>query len=219
MYTIAIDGPAGAGKSTIAKRVAKALDILYLDTGAMYRTVAYKALKEGVPVEDEAAVQKMLETTDVRVQYMDGAQRMFESGEDVTAYIREHAISKAASDISKHPCVRIAMVELQRRIASEQSVVMDGRDIGTFVLPGAKHKFFLTATPEERAKRRWLELEQTGKLAGETLENIEASIRARDEQDANRAFAPLKQAEDAVLIDTTRLTIDEAAERVLEMLL
>ncbi len=218
MYTIAIDGPAGAGKSTIAKRVAKALDILYLDTGAMYRTVAYKALNEGVPIENEALVAKMLETADVSVQYIDGAQRMFESKRDVTAYIREHAISKAASDISKHPCVRVAMVELQRKIAQEQSVVMDGRDIGTFVLPGAKHKFFLTATPEERAKRRWLELEQTGKLSGETLASIEASIRARDEQDSNRAFAPLKQAEDAVLIDTTRLTIDEAVEKVLERL-
>ncbi len=218
MYTIAIDGPAGAGKSTVAKRVAKALDILYLDTGAMYRTVAYKALSEGVPVEDEAAVQKMLENTDVRVKYEDGAQRMFESGADVTAFIRAHEISKAASDISKHPAVRVAMVELQRAIAKEQSVVMDGRDIGTFVLPEAKHKFFLTAAPGERAKRRLLELEQTGKLGGETLESIEASIRARDAQDANRAFAPLRKADDAVLIDTTSMTIDQAVEKVLERL-
>ncbi len=218
MYTIAIDGPAGAGKSTVAKRVAKALDILYLDTGAMYRTVAYKALKEGVPVENEAAVQKMLESTDVRVKYENGAQRMLEGGKDVTAFIRDHEISKAASDISKHPSVRIAMVELQREIALEQSVVMDGRDIGTFVLPKAKHKFFLNAAPAERAKRRWLELKQAGKLSGETLESIEDSIRARDEADANRAFAPLKQAEDAILVDTTRLTIDEAVEKVLERL-
>ncbi len=218
MYTIAIDGPASAGKSTVAKRVAKALDILYLDTGAMYRTIAYKALSAGVSVEDEAAVQKMLENTAVRVRYIDGAQRMFESGKDVTAFIRAHEISKAASDISKHPCVRVAMVELQREIASEQSVVMDGRDIGTFVLPEAKHKFFLTAAPGERAKRRWIELKQEDKLGDETLESIEASIRARDAADASRAFAPLRQAEDAVLIDTTSLTIDEAVEKVLERL-
>ncbi len=218
MITIAIDGPAGAGKSTVAKRVAKALDILYLDTGAMYRTVAYKALSEGVPVGDEAAVQKMLESTDVRVKYENGAQRMLEGGMDVTAFIRAHEISKAASDISRHPSVRVARVELQREIAKEQSVVMDGRDIGTFVLPKARHKFFLTAEPGERAKRRWLELKQAGKLSGETLESIEASIRARDEADANRAFAPLKQAEDAILVDTTRLTIDEAVEKVLERL-
>ena len=143
---------------------------------------------------------------------------MFENGVDVTGFIRAHGISMAASDISKHPSVRMAMVELQREIASEQSVVMDGRDIGTFVLPKAKHKFFLTAAPEERAKRRLLELKQTGRLGGETLESIEASIRARDAQDASRAFAPLKQAEDAVVIDTTRLTIDEAAQKILETL-
>ncbi len=218
MFTIAIDGPAGAGKSTVAKRVAKALDILYLDTGAMYRTVAHKALSEGVPVDDEAAVAKMLKTTAVRVKYENGAQRMFEGGKDVTAFIRAHEISKAASDISRHPSVRMAMVELQREIAKEQSVVMDGRDIGTFVLPKAQYKFYLTAAPGERAKRRLLELEQAGKFGGETLESIETSIRARDEADASRAFAPLKRAEDAVFIDTTRMTIEEAVEKVLESL-
>ena len=218
MYTIAIDGPAGAGKSTIAKRVAKALNILYLDTGAMYRTVAHKALREGIAIDSEPDVRGMLEKTDVRVKYMNGAQRMFESGKDVTEFIREHEISKAASDISRHPCVRMAMVELQRSIAKEQSVVMDGRDIGTFVLPNAKHKFFITATPQERAKRRYLELEQKGGLGEETLASIEAAIRARDEADANRAFAPLKKAVDAVLIDTTLLSIDEAVQKVLEEL-
>ena len=159
---IAIDGPAGAGKSTIAKLLAKKLGILYLDTGAMYRAVGLKAIENGVDVTDETAVKKMLDSTTVDVKSEEGVQHVYLDGKDVTGKIREHRVSKAASDISAVPCVRYKMVDLQREIAARCDTVLDGRDIGTFVLPNAEYKIFLTASVAERARRRYEELKAKG---------------------------------------------------------
>ena len=155
-FNIALDGPSGAGKSTVAKALAKRLDIIYLDTGAMYRSLAYVAVKQGIDVNDEAAVKPMLDNLDMKIITGD-SQQIIVNGENVTPFIREHYVSKAASDISALPSVRIKLVELQREIAKNDCVVLDGRDIGTYVLPDAKYEFFITATPEVRAKRRFEE--------------------------------------------------------------
>ena len=209
---IAIDGPAGAGKSTIAKLLAKKLGILYLDTGAMYRAVGLKAVENGVDISDEDAVKKMLDSTTVDVKICDSVQRVYLDGQDVTGRIREHRVSKAASDISAVPCVRYKMVELQREIASRCDTVLDGRDIGTFVLPNAEYKIFLTASVAERARRRYEELKAKGEDC--TLESIAADIEKRDYNDSDRALAPLRKADDAVEIDTTDLTIEEVADKL-----
>lgn len=209
---IAIDGPAGAGKSTIAKLLAKKLGILYLDTGAMYRAVGLKAVENGVDISDEDAVKKMLDSTTVDVKICDSVQRVYLDGQDVTGRIREHRVSKAASDISAVPCVRYKMVELQREIASRCDTVLDGRDIGTFVLPNAEYKIFLTASVAERARRRYEELKAKGEDC--TLESITADIEKRDYNDSHRALAPLRKADDAVGIDTTNLTIEEVADKL-----
>lgn len=209
---IAIDGPAGAGKSTIAKLLAKKLGILYLDTGAMYRAVGLKAVENGVDISDEDAVKKMLDSTTVDVKICDSVQRVYLDGQDVTGRIREHRVSKAASDISAVPCVRYKMVELQREIASRCDTVLDGRDIGTFVLPNAEYKIFLTASVAERARRRYEELKAKGDDC--TLESITADIEKRDYNDSHRALAPLRKADDAVEIDTTDLTIEEVADKL-----
>lgn len=163
-FNIALDGPSGAGKSTVAKALAKRLDIIYLDTGAMYRSLAYVAVKQGIDVNDEAAVKPMLDNLDMKIITGD-SQQIIVNGENVTPFIREHYVSKAASDISALPSVRIKLVELQREIAKNDCVVLDGRDIGTYVLPDAKYKFFITATPEVRAKRRFEELKAKGRRA------------------------------------------------------
>ena len=209
---IAIDGPAGAGKSTIAKLLAKKLGILYLDTGAMYRAVGLKAVENGVDISDEDAVKKMLDSTTVDVKICDSVQRVYLDGQDVTGRIREHRVSKAASDISAVPCVRYKMVELQREIASRCDTVLDGRDIGTFVLPNAEYKIFLTASVAERARRRYEELKAKGEDC--TLESITADIEKRDYNDSHRALAPLRKADDAVEIDTTDLTLEEVADKL-----
>lgn len=209
---IAIDGPAGAGKSTIAKLLAKKLGILYLDTGAMYRAVGLKAVENGVDISDEDAVKKMLDSTTVDVKICDSVQRVYLDGQDITGRIREHRVSKAASDISAVPCVRYKMVELQREIASRCDTVLDGRDIGTFVLPNAEYKIFLTASVAERARRRYEELKAKGEDC--TLESITADIEKRDYNDSHRALAPLRKADDAVEIDTTDLTIEEVADKL-----
>lgn len=209
---IAIDGPAGAGKSTIAKILAARLGILYLDTGAMYRAIGYKAIKSGVSVTDLDAVEKMLKETDVDVKIADGVQHVYVDGEDVSGVIRTPEVSKAASDISALPPVRHAMVALQRIIAAKQDTVLDGRDIGTFVLPKAEYKFFLTASAEERAKRRYKELVARGEKCD--LDKIRADIETRDYNDSHRALAPLKKADDAVEVDTTFMTIEEVADKL-----
>ncbi len=209
---IAIDGPAGAGKSTIAKLLAAKLGIVYLDTGAMYRAAGLKALETGVSFSDENAVKEMLDNTTFDVVQRQGGQRVYLDGRDVTDSIREHKVSKAASDISAVPCVRYKMVELQREIASRRDTVLDGRDIGTFVLPGADFKFYLTASIEERAQRRYKELMAKGESC--TLEKVAEDIAARDYNDSHRALAPLKKADDAVEIDTTSLSVEAVAEKI-----
>lgn len=211
-FNIALDGPSGAGKSTVAKALAKRLDIIYLDTGAMYRSLAYVAVKQGIDVNDETAVRPMLDNLDMKIITGD-SQQIIVNGENVTPFIREHYVSKAASDISALPAVRIKLVELQREIAKNDCVVLDGRDIGTYVLPDAKYKFFITATPEVRAKRRFEELKAKGDAP--SYEKVLEDIKVRDYNDSHRAFAPLKQANDAVLVDTTNMSIDEVIDFVL----
>lgn len=209
---IAIDGPAGAGKSTIAKLLAAKLGILYLDTGAMYRAVGLKALNTGVDIADASAVEKMLVDTKIDVKQEGGVQHVYLDGKDVSVDIRENRVSKAASDISAVPCVRYKMVELQREIAAKCDTVLDGRDIGTFVLPNAEHKIFLTASAEERAKRRYAELKAKG--SDLTFEQIKDDILKRDYNDSHRALAPLKKADDATEVDTTSMTIEEVTEKL-----
>ncbi|MBO4381227.1 MAG: (d)CMP kinase [Clostridia bacterium] len=212
MINIAIDGPAGAGKSTIAKAVAKSLNIIYLDTGAMYRATAYFALQNNIAVNDADAVSKMFENFNMDIVYEDGAQQIYVNGLNTTPYLREHYMSKAASDISALPVVRYKMVDLQREFAKTHDVVLDGRDIGTFVLPDANCKFFMTATPEERANRRFKELQEKGQEVD--YDQLLKDIIQRDYNDSHREVAPLKQADDAVLLDTTNMSIDEVIAAV-----
>lgn len=210
---IAIDGPAGAGKSTIAKNLAARLGFVYLDTGAMYRAVALKALETGTALNDESALGQMLASTDVSVVYDNGKQRILLDGRDVSDEIRSQPIAKAASDVSANKCVRLKMVEMQRAIAAKADTILDGRDIGTFVLPDARFKFYLTASIAERAKRRHKELAAKG-VACE-LADIEREIEQRDFNDMNREFAPLSKAVDAEEIDTTGMTIEQVTEEML----
>ena len=215
--SIAIDGPAGAGKSTLARRAAEKLGFLYVDTGAIYRTVALKALRAGADPGDEARVVPLLGGLDIRMDYgSDGEQKMYLDGEDVTQAIREHRVSGAASKVSAIPQVREFLLEFQRRQAREHNVIMDGRDIGTVVLPGADVKVFLTAAPELRARRRLKELEQRGQTGA--FEEILRDIIQRDEQDRTRAISPLRQAEDAVCLDTTQLNLEESLQALLSII-
>lgn len=215
MINIAIDGPAGAGKSTIAKAVAKDLGIIYLDTGAMYRATAYLALQKGIDPKDEQKVSEMLEDLKMDIVYKDGDQRIIVNGIDATPYLREHYMSKAASDISALPCVRYKMVDLQRDFASKNNVVLDGRDIGTFVLPNANCKFFLTASPEERAQRRMKDLEEKGEKVD--YQTLLSDIIQRDYNDSHRKVAPLKQADDADFVDTTQMSVEDVVAHVKEV--
>ena len=209
---IAIDGPAGAGKSTVAKALASDLSLLYLDTGAMYRAMGYYAIKKGADVGDSKQVIPLLDDLKMEIKYISGLQHVFVMGEDVTGYIRDHNISMAASTISKIPEVRKKLVELQREIASKQDCVLDGRDIGSYVLPDATYKFFVTASPEERAKRRHLELTEKGVKID--YKDVLKDIVDRDHQDTTRAFAPLIKTEDAYFIDTTNLSIEDVISSI-----
>ncbi len=211
---IAIDGPSGAGKSTIAKSLAMELRMLYLDTGAMYRAVGLKALRNHLDTQSEEQLSRMLSDTTIDIHFNEGEQRVYLDGKDVSSLIRTPEVSKAASDVSKWPTVRLNLVEQQRVIAEGQSVVMDGRDIGTYVLPNADFKFFMTASVAVRAMRRHLQLREMGQ--DKPIEDIEQEIIARDGQDMNRAFAPLCQAEDAIYLDTSDLTIDEVVNKMME---
>ena len=210
MMTIAMDGPAGAGKSTAAKLAAKALGIHYVDTGAMYRAIAYGILT-AAPADD--AVDACVRDMDVRVDYIEDEQHVYVNGEDVMGVIRTPEVSAAASRYAALPVVREKLLGVQRTIAEQFDVVMDGRDIGTVVLPHAETKIFITADPAERARRRALELEQrTGEK--QDVDAIEKEIRARDYRDSHREIAPLKQADDAVLLDTTHMSIEEVVAEV-----
>ncbi len=213
MLTIAIDGPSGAGKSTLAKTIAKKLGILYLDTGAMYRGVGYYVLQKGADPGKESEVLPLLDGIKMDIVYDEGSQKVIICGEDVTPYIREHNISMAASTVSKIPAVRLKMVELQRSVAARTSCVLDGRDIGSYVLPHANYKFFLTADPAERARRRHEEL--TARGVSISYKEVLDDMTARDYQDSHRDFAPLNAAEDAIVIDTTGLLPEQTAELVL----
>lgn len=206
-FAIALDGPSGSGKSTVAKRLARELDILYLDTGAMYRACACKAAEAGVDPTDEVAVKALLPSLDLRIEYRGGSQRTILDGRDVSEEIRRPEVSMAASKISALACVREKMVEMQRKIASEQSCVLDGRDIGTAVLPEAAFKFFVTASVPVRARRRYDELRAKGYAV--EYEALEKEIEERDRNDASRAISPLRRAEDAVLVDTSDMSIEE----------
>ncbi len=216
-YAIAIDGPSGAGKSTIARAAAKHFGFIYVDTGAIYRTVGLAAYRGGVDRRDESAVEVLLPQLEIAMRYTDaGEQHMYLNGEDVTALIREPEISICASDVAALPAVRAFLMELQRRMARENSVIMDGRDIGTVVLPDAEVKIFLTASAEARARRRLLELEQKGMK--QSFDEVLRDIKYRDEQDSHRAAAPLKKAEDAIAVDTSELSFDESLELVVKII-
>ena len=216
---IAIDGPAGAGKSTIAKKVAKELGSSYVDTGAMYRAMALLMIKKGVDPADTEAIEQSCDEADISIEYQDGAQHVFLNGEDVTDRLRTEAVGNMASASSGNAKVREKLVELQQKLAKKVPVVMDGRDIGTVVLPDAELKIYLTADVRTRAMRRYQELlEKQGESGtAPVLEMIEQDIRERDERDMNRANSPLRKAEDAVLLDSSDLTPDEVTERILEL--
>lgn len=214
MINIAIDGPAGAGKSTVAKNISRTLGIIYLDTGAMYRAVALKAIRSGLDTSDAESLASLVKEIDIRIEYKDSEQRIFMDGNDVSGQIRTPEVSIGASNVAAIPAVRIKLVELQRAIAEVNDVVMDGRDIGTYVLPDAKYKFFITASLEERSKRRYEELLVKG-TNGTTFEEVMKDISYRDKNDSSRAFAPLSKAADAMEIDTTSLSPQEVADRIL----
>lgn len=214
-FAIAVDGPAGSGKSTVAKLAAARLGIIYVDTGAMYRTVALYCMQNQIPLEEEAAVVAALDTLDMRIQPEDGGQRIFLQGQDVTAAIRTAEIGKGASVVGAYQKVRARMVELQQEMAREHSVIMDGRDIGTVVLPDAEVKIYLDAGVEERARRRVGELEAKGEAAD--LEEIKKMIAERDYQDMHREHSPLRKAEDAICLDSTGMSIEEVLDTVLQI--
>ena len=209
MRSIAIDGPAGAGKSTLAKALAKKIGYIYVDTGAIYRCVGLYALENGISPRDIPAVEACLPNVEISLSYDEtGSQRMHLCGKDVTDHIRTPEVSMAASAVSAIPAVRAFLLEMQRDMARRYNVIMDGRDIGTVVLPNADVKVFLTASPEARAKRRYLELQAKGD--GATYEEVLRDMEKRDRDDSTRAAAPLKAAEDAVLLDTTSYTLEES---------
>lgn len=212
---IAIDGPAAAGKSTVAKQLARKLSFIYVDTGAMYRAITLKALRHHISVDDEEALSQLLKTTEIQLQYENHEQHVYLDGENVTDQIRSNEVSNAVSHIAKYPAIREEMVEIQRKLAENKNVIMDGRDIGTNVIPDAEIKIFLLASVKERAKRRYDENKAKG--IPSDLQQLENEIAERDERDMNREFAPLTRAEDAIVIDTTSLTIEEVTNKILAL--
>ena len=214
-YQVAIDGPAGAGKSTIAKLVAKEKGFIYVDTGAMYRALAVYFLDQGIQAEDTDKIIQAVGQAEVKIRYEEGIQQVYLNGVNVTGRLREEAVGNMASKSSAIPDVRAKLLDLQRGLAQEEDVVMDGRDIGTCVLPEADVKVFLTASVETRARRRYDELQEKGVPCD--LEEIKADIRERDERDMTRETAPLRQADDAVLIDSSDMTIPEVTAAIAEL--
>lgn len=215
MISVAIDGPAGAGKSSIAKAVAKKLGFIYIDTGAMYRAVAVYAIENGIEIKEENFTDDVLSRIEISIEYDEAGQKIFLCGKDVSKRIREADASIGASDVAVIPAVRLKLVALQRELAKKASVLMDGRDIGTYVLPDATLKIFLTASVEERANRRYKEMLEKGMEAD--FEKVKQDIIYRDKNDSEREFAPLRQAEDAVLVDTSDMSIDEVIDTIYSM--
>ena len=213
---IAIDGPAGAGKSTIARKAAAELGFIYVDTGALYRSVAYYCISAGADVSIPESVEKLLPEITPELRFIDGVQHVFVNGSDVSDKIRTPEVSMAASKVSAIPAVRLFLFDLQKKIARENDIIMDGRDIGTVVLPDADLKIFLTASPEARADRRYAELKD--KPDAPAYEQVLADIIKRDHDDSTRAIAPLKQADDAVLCDTTELSLEESIDKIIGMI-
>lgn len=216
MVNIAIDGPSGAGKSTIAKNIALKKRITYLDTGAMYRAVGLKVYLTKIDMYDNEQLASILDDLDLDVKYVEDEQKVFLDGKDVSKDIREHYVSKLASDVSAISACRLKLVDIQRKIASKNDCVLDGRDIGTYVLPNATVKIYLTASPEVRAMRRFNELAAKGQSI--TFDKVLADINERDKNDSTRAFAPLKKADDAILIDSSDLSIEQVISRIDEIL-
>jgi len=214
---IAIDGPSGAGKSTMAKLLSKRLGFMYLDTGAMYRALALKAIRMNIDPKDREKVVGLLPSLDIKIEYKNGNQVILLDGEDVSEKIRTEQVSMGASDVSAIPEVREKLVKMQQEIACDNNVVMDGRDIGTHVLPNAQIKIFLTASVEERAKRRYKELKEKGLLT-RTYEELVKEIETRDYNDSHRSVSPLRKAEDAILLDTSNLSIEETVEEILKII-
>lgn len=214
-FNIAIDGPAGAGKSTIARRAAAEMGFIYVDTGALYRSVAYYCITNGADLNVPESIEKLLPGITPELRFIDGVQHVFVNGSDVSDKIRTPEVSMAASKVSAIPAVRAFLFDLQRKIAAENNVIMDGRDIGTVVLPNAQLKIFLTASPEARADRRFAELKN--KENAPSYEQVLADIIKRDHDDSTRAIAPLKQAEDAVLLDTTSLDLEQSVKAVMDL--
>ncbi len=212
-YKIAIDGPAGAGKSTIARQVAERLGFVYVDTGAMYRSMALSVLRRKLDPKDEAAVSEAVSELQIAIRYENGSQRVLLDGEDVTSQIRTQEVGAAASSISAYAAVRKKLLKLQRELAESTDVIMDGRDIGTCILPDAQTKIYLTASSLVRARRRFAELTEKGESCD--LLEIQREIEERDERDMHRAIAPLKQAEDALYLDTSDMTIPQVAEAII----
>ena len=213
---VAIDGPAASGKSTTARMVARRLGYLWVDTGAMYRALALKALREGIRPDDRERLKEMVDRTDVCLEERDGGLRVFLDGEDVTEAIRSPEVTRAVSWVCTFPFVRQAMMRLQREMACGGGVVMEGRDIGTVVVPDAEVKVFLDADIKERARRRWKELGERG--VNVSLEEVERELAERDRKDAEREHAPLRRAPDAIVVDTTDLSIDEQVDRIVQMI-
>ena len=214
-YQIAIDGPAGAGKSTIAKAIARKLSYIYVDTGAMYRAMALYLLRQGIRPEETQKIEEASRRADITIVYENGAQQVLLNGENVTGLLRTEEVGNMASASSVNKEVRMKLVELQRELAVKENVVMDGRDIGTYVLPDAQVKIYLTASSACRAKRRYDELAAKGEACD--LDVIEADIIARDHRDMTREFAPLRQAEDAVCVDSSDMTVEEVTETILKL--
>ena len=215
IYNIAIDGPAGAGKSTIARRVAKELSFIYVDTGAMYRAMALYLLRKEVNKDDTEQIGNICQDAEISIEYQNGEQIVLLNDENVNSYLRTEEVGNMASVSSAVPRVREKLLSLQRKLAGDMSVVMDGRDIGTTILPDADVKIYLTASSLTRARRRYLELQEKGTVCN--LDDIQKDIEERDQRDMNREISPLRQAEDAVLVDSSDLTIQQVVDRILQI--
>ena len=215
IYNIAIDGPAGAGKSTIARRVAKELSFIYVDTGAMYRAMALYLLRKEVNRDDTEQIENICQDAEISIEYQNGEQIVLLNGENVNSYLRTEEVGNMASVSSAVPRVREKLLSLQRKLAKDMSVVMDGRDIGTTILPDADVKIYLTASSLTRARRRYLELQEKGTVCN--LDDIQKDIEERDQRDMNREISPLRQAKDAVLVDSSDLTIQQVVDRILQI--